>query len=85
MIYKVTIDITESLLTLNKMGINNLKGTVYFFVEAENPDEACHRSLDKLKTSIIEQNLTDEIVDYLEDELHHHIKTIGLTGVSPHL
>ena len=85
MIYKVTIDIAESLLILNKMGVNGLKDTIYFFVEAENPDEACHKSLDKLKTSIIERNLTDEIVDYLEDELHHDIKTTGLTGVSPHL
>ena len=50
MIYKVTIDITESLLILNKMGVNGLKDTIYFFVEAENPDEACHKSLDKLKT-----------------------------------
>jgi hypothetical protein len=54
-------------------------------VEADNPDEACHRSLDKLKTSIIEQKLTEEIVDYLEDELHNDIKTTELTGVSPQL
>ncbi len=85
MIYKVTIDTTESLLVLNKMGIHDLKNIVYFFVEADNPDEACHRSLDKLKTSIIEQNLTEEIVDYLEDELHNDIKTTELTGVSPQL
>jgi hypothetical protein len=57
---------------------------LFFFVDADNPDGACHSALDKLKTRIIEEELTDEIVDYLEDELVHEIKITKLLRVSPH-
>jgi GDPmannose 4,6-dehydratase len=46
--------------------------------------DACHIALNKLKTKIIEEDLTDEIVDYLEDELVHEIKVVKLRRVSPH-
>ena len=40
--------------------------------------------LSHTQTKVIEENLTDEIVDYLEDELVHEIKVIKLRRVSPH-
>jgi|TARA_Y100000401_G_scaffold87388_1_gene72859 2,3-bisphosphoglycerate-independent phosphoglycerate mutase len=69
---------------LNELGVDELDRKSFFFVEAADPDDACYKALNKLKTRIIEQNLTDEIVDYLEDELHNDTKVISLRGVKPH-
>ena len=69
---------------LNKLGVDELDRKSFFFVEATDPDDACYKALNKLKTRIIEQNLTDEIVDYLEDGLHNDTKVISLRGVKPH-
>ena len=85
MIYKIKIDIRKAIEPLNKLGITTVsQENLFFFVNAENPDDACHISLNKLKTKIIEEDLTDEIVDYLEDELVHEIKVTKLRRVSPH-
>lgn len=69
---------------LNELGVDELDRKSFFFVEATDPDDACYKALNKLKSRIIEQNLTDEIVDYLEDELHNDTKVISLRGVKPH-
>ena len=85
MIYKIKIDTRKAIESLNKLGITTVsQENLFFFVNAENPDDACHIALNKLKTKIIEEDLTDEIVDYLEDELVHEIKVIKLRRVSPH-
>ena len=85
MIYKIKIDARQAIESLNKLGITRVdQENLFFFVNAENPDDACHIALNKLKTKVIEEDLTDEIVDYLEDELVHEIKVIKLRRVSPH-
>ena len=85
MIYKIKIDARKAIESLNKLGITRVdQENLFFFVNAENPDDACHIVLNKLKTKVIEEDLTDEIVDYLEDELVHEIKVVKLRRVSPH-
>ena len=85
MIYKIKIDARKAIESLNKLGITRVdQENLFFFVNAENPDDACHIALNKLKTKVIEEDLTDEIVDYLEDELHNDTKVISLRGVKPH-
>ena len=85
MIYKIKIDARKAIEALNKLGITRVdQENLFFFVNAENPDDACHIALNKLKTKVIEEDLTDEIVDYLEDELVHEIKVTKLRRVSPH-
>ena len=85
MIYKIKIDTRKAIEPLNKLGITTVsQENLFFFVNAENPDDACHIALNKLKTKIIEEDLTDEIVDYLEDELVHEIKVTKLRRVRPH-
>jgi hypothetical protein len=85
MIYKIKIDTRKAIEPLNKLGITTVdQENLFFFVNGENPDDACHIALNKLKTKIIEEDLTDEIVDYLEDELVHEIKVVKLRRVSPH-
>ena len=85
MIYKIKIDTRKIINPLNELGITTVdQDNLFFFVNAENPDDACHIALNKLKTKIIEEDLTDEIVDYLEDELVHEIKVTKLRSVSPH-
>ncbi len=85
MIYKIKIDTRKAIKSLNELGITRVdQENLFFFVNAENPDDACHIALNKLKTKVIEEDLTDEIVDYLEDELVHEIKVVKLRRVSPH-
>ena len=84
MIYKITVSTKNIIQPLNKLGVEDIDEKSFFFVEAADPDDACYKALNKLKTKIIEQNLTDEIVDYLEDELHNDTKVISLRGVKPH-
>ena len=84
MIYKITMCTKKIIQPLNELGVDDLDHKNFFFVEAADPDDACYKSLNKMKTRIIEQNLTDEIVDYLEDELHNDTKVISLRGVKPH-
>ena len=84
MIYKITVSTKNIIQPLNKLGVEDIDEKSFFFVEAADPDDACYKALNKLKTKIIEQNLTDEVVDYLEDELHNDTKVISLRGVKPH-
>ena len=85
MIYKVVIDGTKALEALNKLGIKKsvLKEN-FLFVDAENPDGACHGAIDKLQDNIIKEKFTEEIVDFLEDELRHSIKVTKLMKVRPY-
>jgi len=85
MIYKVVIDGTKALEALNKLGIKKsvLKEN-FLFVDAENPDGACHGAIDKLQDNIIKEKFTEEIVDFLEEELRHSIKITKLMKVRPY-
>tara|TARA_R110002020_G_scaffold16248_8_gene57424 strand:- start:270 stop:476 length:207 start_codon:yes stop_codon:yes gene_type:complete len=67
------------------MGVKrNIKKENFLFVDAENPDGACHAAIDKLMDQIIKEKLSDEVVDFLEDELNHAIKIVALTRVRPY-
>ena len=59
-------------------------GNDFLFVDAENPDGACHGAIEKLMDQIIKEKLSDEVVDFLEDELHHSVKIVALTKVRPY-
>ena len=68
MIYKVVIDATKALNALKKMGVQeSVKKENFFFVEAENPDGACHAAIEKLEDKILQEKINDEVVDFLED------------------
>lgn len=85
MIYKVVIDATEALNALNKLGIkDSVKKENYLFTEAEDPDGACHSAIEKLMDNIIKEKLSDEVVDFLEDELRYNVKIVALIKVRPY-
>jgi hypothetical protein len=84
MIYKATVSTKKIIQPLNKLGVHSIDEKSYFFVDATDPDDACYKTLNKMKTKIVEKGLTDEIVDYLEDELHNDINIISLREVKPH-
>jgi predicted house-cleaning noncanonical NTP pyrophosphatase (MazG superfamily) len=85
MIYKVMVDAEKALDALNKLGVrNSVKKVMHLFVDAENPDSACHEAIEKLMDNIIKEKLSDEIVDFLEDELTHNVRVIELTRVRPY-
>ena len=85
MIYKIVIDATNALDALKKLGIS--KSVVkqnHLFVEANNPDEACFAAVDKLKDGIIAENISEEIVEFLEEELRYNVKITKLSKVRPY-
>jgi len=85
MIYKVVIDATKALETLNKIGIKkHVQKTNFFFVEADNPDGACHAAIEKLEDKILQEKINDEVVNFLEDELIHSIKITELMKIRPY-
>ena len=53
-------------------------------MDAESPDGACHAAFNKLQDKIISEQISDEVVDYLEDEMCHSVKVTKLTKVRPH-
>tara|TARA_Y100000593_G_scaffold73841_1_gene135741 strand:+ start:6794 stop:7051 length:258 start_codon:yes stop_codon:yes gene_type:complete len=84
MIYKIVIDARKALNALNKLGIKAAKKEYFFWQDADNPDEACHAAVEQLKDLIIRVNLTEEVVDYLEEELIHEIKIVKLVKIRPY-
>ena len=85
MIYKVVIDATSALKALNKLGVKeSIKKQNFLFIDAENPDAACHGAINKLQDSIIKEKFSEEVVDFLEDELPHKIKVTKLMRVKPY-
>ena len=84
MIYKATVSTKKIIQPLNELGVDDIDEKSYFFVDASDPDDACYKTLNKMKIKIVEKGLTDEIVDYLEDELQNDIKIVSLRGVKPH-
>jgi len=85
MIYKVVIDAEKALNALNKLGvIKNVKKEMYLFVDAEDPDGACYGAMEKLMDQIIKEKLSDEVVDFLEDELNYTVRVVTLTRVRPY-
>jgi methionyl-tRNA synthetase len=84
MIYKLEVDAGNTLEALKNFGVTNIPKTNHLFVEADNPDDACFKALEKLKDKIIANNISDEIIDFLEDDLHNEIKITKLTRVRPH-
>ena len=82
MIYKVVIDATKALVALHKLGVKySVKKVNFIFVDAENPDGACHAAIDKLQDQIIKEKFSEEVVDFIEDELPHVVKIIKLVKV----
>ena len=85
MIYKVAIDATKALKELNKLGVKeSIKKENFLFVDAENPDGACHGAINKLEDLIIKEKFSEEVVDFLEDELRYNIKITKLMRVRPY-
>jgi hypothetical protein len=67
------------------MGIKkSIKKKNFLFVDADNPDGACHGAIEKLMDQIIKENFSDEVVDFLEDELNHSVKIVELIKVRPY-
>ena len=85
MIYKVVIDATKALDALKKLDVKyNIKKENFLFVDAENPDDACYAAFQKLQDQIIDEKFSEEVVDYLEDELKHVVRVNKLVKVRPY-
>ena len=84
MIFKIVIDTKKALNALNKLDVSAVKGVYHFWQDAEDPDAACHEAIQQLKDLIVRINLTEEVVDYLEEDLIHDIRVVKLVKVRPY-
>lgn len=86
MIYKVSMEVKKKALdSLEKMGIKkSVTNKNIYFIDGEDPDSVCFEAFNKLKDSIITEKISDEIVEYLEEDLHNEVKVTKLLKVKPY-
>jgi len=86
MIYKVSMEINKKALeTLKKMGIQKSVTTKnMYFVDGNDPDSVCFEAFNKLKDSIVDEKISEEIVEYLEEDLRNEVKVTKLLKVRPY-
>ena len=67
------------------MGVKqSVKKENYLFVDAQDPDGACYGAIEKLMDQIIKEQISDEVIDFLEDELLYDVKITALIKVRPY-
>ena len=86
MIYKVSMEINKKALeTLKKMGIQkSVTAKNMYFVDGNDPDSVCFEAFNKLKDSIVDEKISEEIVEYLEEDLRNEVKVTKLLKVRPY-
>lgn len=68
MIYKVVMDTSKISSLMERFGITEyIKNRCYFFIQAEDPDEACHLAMNKLKEGVLKHNPIDAVRDIVKD------------------
>ena len=86
MIYKVSMEINKKALeNLKKMGIQkSVTAKNMYFVDGNDPDSVCFEAFNKLKDSIVDEKISEEIVEYLEEDLRNEVKVTKLLKVRPY-
>ena len=75
----------KALDSLKKMGIKkSITNKNTYFIDGDDPDSACFEAFNKLKDVIISEKISDEIVEYLEEDLHNEVKVTKLLKVKPY-
>jgi len=75
----------KALETLKKMGIQKSVTTKnMYFVDGNDPDSVCFEAFNKLKDSIVDEKISEEIVEYLEEDLRNEVKVTKLLKVRPY-
>ena len=68
---------------LKKVGIvNNAKPITHFFVNANDPDEACSQAMVQLKNRIMSEKKSSKVMDLLE-EIQFDIRITKVRAVKP--
>lgn len=75
----------KALDNLKKMGIEkSITNKNMYFIDGDDPDSACFKAFNKLKDSIINEKISEEIIEYLEEDLHNEVKVTKLLKVRPY-
>ncbi|MAH50624.1 hypothetical protein CMI37_32695 [Candidatus Pacearchaeota archaeon] len=75
----------KALETLKKMGIQkSVTAKNMYFVDGNDPDSVCFEAFNKLKDSIVDEKISEEIVEYLEEDLRNEVKVTKLLKVRPY-
>ena len=68
---------------LKKVGIvNNAKPITHFFINANDPDEACSQAIVQLKSRIMAEKKNSKVMDLLE-EIQFDIRITKVRAVKP--
>ncbi len=74
-----------ALQALKKMGIKkSVTAKNMYFVDGNDPDSVCFEAYNKLKDAIINERISEEIVEYLEEDLRNEVKVTKLLKVRPY-
>ena len=75
----------KALENLKKMGIQkSVTAKNMYFVDGNDPDSVCFEAFNKLKDSIVDEKISEEIVEYLEEDLRNEVKVTKLLKVRPY-
>ncbi len=83
MIFRVDVNMEKLYPHLEEVGIQkNLTSETYFFIRAEDPDEACRNAVVSLTRRILAEKSSPEVIDVLTD-ISHDVSVTKVRMVKP--
>ena len=83
MIFKIDMNTEKANSHLKKVGIvDNIKPVMNFFVNANDPDEACSQAIIQLKNRILAEKHSPQVLKVVE-EIHFNVRVTKIRAVRP--
>lgn len=77
------MDTSKISLLMERFGITEYtKNRCYFFIQAEDPDEACYLAINKLKDGVLKTNSIDPVKDIVKD-FDNTTKVLRVSRIKP--
>ena len=83
MIFKIDMNTEKANSHLKKAGIvDNIKPEMHFFVNANDPDEACSQAIVQLKNRILAEKHDPKVLEVVE-EIQFNVRVTKIRAVRP--
>ena len=83
MIFKIDMNTEKANSHLKKAGIvDNIKPEMHFFVNANDPDEACSQAIVQLKNRILAEKHDPKVLEVVE-EIQFNVRVTNIRAVRP--
>ena len=83
MIFKIDMNTEKANSHLKKAGfVDNIKPEMHFFVNANDPDEACSQAIVQLKNRILAEKHDPKVLEVVE-EIQFNVRVTKIRAVRP--